>query len=508
MRCRLFVVLCCCLAAVATAELQSVEVGGELRIRGRWWRNVWNAERVPVYPDSALGRRPLGPFGATTQFRIDGDQNARAYLEQRTRLNVRARFTGDVSAFFELEAFHRVSGFRSNVVTGQDFADADPSGVNLFQAHIDVARLFGSDLGLRIGRQTLRMGKGWLIGDAISPCLGLSFDAFRLYWDADPWRVDAWAAKLAENSDVEVDGDVDFYGVYAEYGGLDALHIAGYWFWLRDARDQRRTRGAPTTEWIESLLGWDDYDVTNLHTVGIRLNGTRNGWDYDLEVARQQGNADHRGSLFTRDGYGDTGACYKHWALDVEAGHTFERRFTPRVFLGGAWFEGDDHRAVSAFDYYNPLATPRASVSFNRLFSSVAYNNVLDILGGSEALSNFFELRGGLQVHWTDAVVSTAKLAHYWVDAPFRPPRRRALGGFTPHAFLTRPGERPIGWTSTLLTRYAYSDDLAILVGWEHFEPGPALLGGAYIFKNGTEIAGGTKTRASDYLWFDIGLRF
>lgn len=508
MKALLALLACAVLTLAASAELYSVEVGGEIRVRGRWWRNVWNAERAAIYPAAAVGRRPLGPFGATTQFDFDGDGNGRAHFEQRTTLHVRAQFSEEVAAFFELEAFHRSGRLRSDVVTGVDFPNPGPSEVNLFQGYIDIERLFDTNLGLRVGRQTLRMGKGWLVGDLISPCLGLSFDALRLYWDEDPWRVDAWAAKLAERGDIEVDGDIDFYGVHGSYAGLEALTVSAYWYWIRDARDQRATRGNPAREWLEERFGLDNYSATNLHTVGLRLHGDRGAWDYDLELARQQGNADHRGALFTVDGYGDTRARYAHWAADVEVGHTVETRFRPRFFLGGAWFEGEDHRSIGPMRYYGILPRSRASVSFNRLFSSTPYNSILDILGGSAAMSNFFEVRGGAQLHWSEQLVSTVKVAHYWVDAAFRPPARRLGGNFTPYAFFTRPGERPLGLVSTATTRYQYSEDLSIVVGWEHFEPGPALRGGAYIFKNGTEIAGGTKTRASDYFWFDMGLKF
>lgn len=496
------------LAAVAVGELQSLEVGGELRVRGRWWRNVWSAERLSVYPDAAVAGRPLGPYGATTQFRLDGGDNGRAHMEQRSRLHVRAGFTEEVSALLEVEAFHRSGSLRSNVVTGEDFADTGRGGVNLFQAYVDAERLWGTPLGLRAGRQTLRMGKGWLIGDMISPCLGLSFDALRLYWDDAPWRVDAWTAKLAERGGIEVDGDVDLHGVHASYAGFEPVTVSAYWYWLRDARDLRGTRGTPTREWLEARLGYHHYRVTNLHTFGVRAHGNRGAWDYDLEVARQQGNADHRGALFSRAGHGDHRARYAHWAVDAEAGHTLDTRFHPRFFLGGAWYEGEDRRAISAADHYSPLPRARASVSFNRLFSSTPHNNILDVLGGSAAMSNVFEARGGVRIHWSDQLATNAKVAHYWVDAPFRAPARRPFGRYSPYPFLTQSGERPLGWITSLTSKYQYSGDLSILVGWEHFEPGPALRRGAYIFKNGLEIAGATKTRAADYFWFDLGLLF
>ena len=71
------------MAGVAVAELQNVEVGGKLTIRGDYWR--------------------MDKFGATS------------IVEQRTLLNVKADFTNDVSTFIEFDSYNNWGdGFRSN----------------------------------------------------------------------------------------------------------------------------------------------------------------------------------------------------------------------------------------------------------------------------------------------------------------------------------------------------------------------------------------------------------
>ncbi|HQN02056.1 MAG TPA: hypothetical protein PLL36_13330, partial [Candidatus Hydrogenedentes bacterium] len=78
------------LGGVAVAELQNVEIGGSIRIRG----NYFNMDSI-------------------------GDDS---FIEQRTRLNVKADFTQEVSAFIELDSYD-IWGedFRSWYLCGNDF---------------------------------------------------------------------------------------------------------------------------------------------------------------------------------------------------------------------------------------------------------------------------------------------------------------------------------------------------------------------------------------------------
>jgi hypothetical protein len=108
----------------AFAELQNVQVGGSLRIRG-----IFQGGLIP---------------------------NNDNFVEQRTRLNVKADFTDNVSAFIEFDDYSLWGeGFRSNYLTG---VDSRPNGVNtvsVYQAYIDVKEIGGSPLSLRAGRQEI-----------------------------------------------------------------------------------------------------------------------------------------------------------------------------------------------------------------------------------------------------------------------------------------------------------------------------------------------------------------
>ena len=123
------------IAVPAFAQLQNVEVGGSIRIRGNYYS---------VDAPGMIG--------------VDSDNYAsNANVEQRTTVNVKADFADDVTAFIELDALNNWGDdFREDTLTGQanlgnsnSFFDRAPSSsssanltnVNLYQAYIETAKL-------------------------------------------------------------------------------------------------------------------------------------------------------------------------------------------------------------------------------------------------------------------------------------------------------------------------------------------------------------------------------
>ncbi len=93
------------------AELQNVDIGGEIRIRARYWSNVYengiNGPGEVRIPDFFVPKRPVGPFGLVSRYDWDESENNLDFVEQRTRLNVSADFTNEVKAYIELESYDR-----------------------------------------------------------------------------------------------------------------------------------------------------------------------------------------------------------------------------------------------------------------------------------------------------------------------------------------------------------------------------------------------------------------
>lgn len=500
----------------AAAELQNVDVGGQLVIRYRYWNNVYshgiNGPSQTRIPDFFVPGRSIGPFGVRGRYDFDERGPDLDFTEMRTRIHINADFTNEVSAFTEFESYdHWGTDFRSNYITGADSAGITTNDLEMYQGYIEANDLFGCPVRLRVGRQEIKLGKGWLVDNITTAIIGRSWDAIRLTYDENDLTVDAWWSKLAENSPIEQDGDVDFYGVYGTYKGLAHLNLSLYWMLVRDARSINDTNFVAPIEGLENLFGIDNYDPTNLNTIGMRAFGDYGPWDYDLELAYQTGNADAVGAGFRPYGlYGDDTADYDNLGGDVEVGYSLDMPWQPRLFVGGAYFQGEDNRDLSFADWINPFDKPKASVSFNRLFPGKPYSLVMEI---GQDMSNFWQVRGGVVAHPTNKVTSLFRVAYFGVDEPFDWPRYLTLGRYrVPIApslsFWTQEASSDIGWTTFLVLKYDYSKDLYFRLAWEHLFPGDGLSQGSFLHRNGLEFSGGTDDDGADYLHLETGITF
>jgi hypothetical protein len=525
-------------AVPAFAELQNVLVGGSIKIRSNWYSNGAVGDsanaRNPLFQNcltnsfKGLGGNPLqglrwgaqpGRAAISSPFSWNDMNNANWFTEQRTRLNVRADFTEQVSAFIEFDAYN-VWGdnFRSDYLTGVDRRGA--SDVDLYQAYIESNEMFGVPLRLRIGRQELKLGSGWLVGtnDAGSFFRGLSFDAIRATYADDMFSVDAFAAKLVERSPMEADGDVDLYGVYASFLGVENMTFDAYWMLVRDARSRTATDLGWFGEKVEDILGVDDYDVTNLHTVGLRGAGTYDALDFEAEVAYQFGNASAVGQQFSALGlasvYGDDDADFGQFGANGQVGYTFDMDFHPRVFVGGAYLGGEDNRALNFGQWLGAIACPfwhaKASVSFNRLFSNWEYSNFID---GTD-LSNVWLVYGGVSGSPLENVKIDLKATYFQALEDYKTTcpiwticGYRVLPLF-PFSFVDQSTSKDLGIEATGVVTYSYSEDLSFQLGYSHLFTMDGLTKGNFNQLNGLGFNGGTADKDADYVWVETKLAF
>ncbi|MBI4557806.1 MAG: alginate export family protein [Candidatus Hydrogenedentes bacterium] len=515
-------------SGLAYAELQNVVVGGKIRIRGNYYASDYTGPAAAEvrWPAGLLPGRPIGgPFnalGAVSFSDWDDDGNDAKYIEQRTLLNVRADFTDNVSAFIELDSYDLWGeDFRSNYITGNDLraagvanpftAGGTTDDVEVFQSYIEANEMWGYPLRLRIGRQVLSFGSEWLVGseENATGFFGTSFDAIRLTYATDQFSVDAWASKLAERSPIEEDGDVDFYGIYGSYKGIENLTLDAYWMFVRDAISLNDTNFVWPVEWVEDIIGVDDYDPTELHTVGLRAAGTFGAFDYDAEVAYQFGDADAIGSTFVPFAYGDDDADFDAFAANLSIGYTFDMTYSPRLWLIAAYFEGEDNRDLSFWDWLNPFDRPQASVSFNRLFSTWEYSEFVVISDES----NFYTVDVGVTFHPTEQLDVMVHAASFWAVEPFDAPVSFKVGKFRiPIApalsFWTEENDDYLWTEAGIYPTYRYSEDLTFSVGWCHVFTGNGLEEGSFNAFNGLAFNGGSDDDDSDYFFFETVLKF
>ena len=389
------------MGTMAYAELQSVTTSGSLRIRG----NTYDLDTM-------------------------GDMS---FVEQRTKLGVTADFTDDVSVFIEVDTYDAWGAdFRSFYPTGVDMA-APGGDVNMYQAYINAANMYDTDLSLRVGRQELVFGSEFIFGnnDTSSFFTGLSYDALRLTYATDTWTLDGVWAKLAEGAigDEFGDGDVDLYTLYASYLGLEDIVIDGYWAFIREENS------TPAVGVMGGFLGVAA--ESDLHTIGARIAGTYGAFDFEGEAAFQFGDIE------TAAGDVD----WEGWAIDMELGYTFDASYQPRIFLGFAFLEGPDS----------------TDAGFNRVFSDVEYSEFL----ANTDLSNFWMINGGVSMQPTESTELALVISYFQADedGPM--------------------GDDDLGVELGLYGTYHYSEDLIFNAGYAHFF-GDEALGDAYVAGNGT----------------------
>lgn len=420
------------LGGVAFAELQNVEIGGSIRIRG----NYFNMDSL-------------------------GDDS---FIEQRTRLNVKADFTQDVSAFVEFD-YYDIWGedFRSLYLTGADFRGG-LNDVELYQAYIEARNLWGSPLSARVGRQELALGNQFLVGvkDVSAVFPGQSFDALRLTFANDLVSIDAIAAKLVENYGDFGEDDVDFYAVYGSYIGLEDVTLDAYWMFVRDDEGL-----------LANVLNGTTVD---LHTIGLRGAGVIGGFDFELEAAYQFGDVDGVPSACPFP-FGTADVEFDEFAINAEMGYTFDASWQPRIFarfvyLGG----GDPDNSLWSNDYTMP---------FNRLFSNVEYSEVLD----QTALSNVLVYSLGMQALVTESLEMKVVGSYYQADEEY-----------------LNVGD-DLGWEVGLYADYYYSEDLVIRAGYAHFF-GQDGLDAARITDHGLGFWAGNSDDDYDYIFLETEIAF
>ena len=533
------------IAIPATAELQNVLVGGKLQIRGNWMDNAGSPETANHYNPLFAAPWNIGRFFAAEanpflRWRADGagrvaalsgygwnnDNFNTASVSQRTRLNVRADFTDQVSAFVELDSndtWGDARDFRSNYLTGADFPSVTGDDVEFHQSYIEANEMFGQPLRLRIGRQELKFGSSWLVGaNENGPRFtGLSFDGIRATYTLDQFAIDAFWAKLAETVGFEEDGDTDFYGIYASYTGIENITLDAYYFLVRDAFSREQVVNTGTiagyvNEWFEKWAGVDDYEPTYLNTIGLRGAGTYGPVDFEAEIAYQFGNADAVGvGAFGGAAYGDDSADFGQVGANLEVGYTFDCNYQPRVFLGAAYFGGEDNRDVNFGEWvraaFFPYFSKEASVSFNRLFSDKQYSNFIDV---NSDLSNVWLITAGVSAAPTESVKVNLKATYFEALDTFQTIQYWNVAGtrivpvFPFPFWFTRDNSSDLGWEVDLSAVYNYTEDLTFEVGYSHFFTGEGLKEGNFVNANGLAFNGGSADDDANYFYAQTCVKF
>ena len=182
-------------ATGAYAEVQNVKVGGDIRIRANYSENIVSLD------DST-------------------DSDEYGFIEQRTRVIVEADLTDNVAVCAVVEAQGNWGDEYNYAGLGLDIRKEWDAGFS--EAWVQLSELYYSPLTLKLGRQYLHYGTGFIISSAEYEN---NFDAVRAILNFDPWTIDVVYSKLAETT--SADTDVDLWGGNIRYTA-DTWALEGY----------------------------------------------------------------------------------------------------------------------------------------------------------------------------------------------------------------------------------------------------------------------------------------
>jgi len=253
-----------------------------------------------------------------------GPQDDDGYLLQRYMLHADAHFGDSFRAFAQIK-----SGLESGRTGGPRPTDRDE--LDLGQAFFDFRTPTGF-LTLRVGRQGLAYGSSRLVSIREGPNVQSAFDGVKAMLELPKWRIDTFVTRPVQTKPDSFDdtGDPaqDFWGVYAvrPVAWLPSGHIDAYYLGL-DRKHAHFDQG--TAE-------------ERRDTLGTRLWGKAERWDYNVELVYQ----------FGTFGAGDIRA----WTVASDIGFTFtSARLRPRVGLKADVTSGDNDPANADLHTFNPL---------------------------------------------------------------------------------------------------------------------------------------------------------
>ena len=448
------------IAAPAFAEVQNVKVSGDVNSGGVYRTNY--------------------DLMSTNQTDADaGEDNNFLYTQARVRVD--ADLTDNVMATVRL-----LTEYDWNT---EDNTSGDSDNVDLDLANVTLKEVFYQPLTVTVGRQELRYGNAFVIGDpdtnatakdgnlsALDLSLRKSFDAIKAVFDYNPLVVDLFYAKIDETattlaaaSPTATSGDdEDLYGINAAYdiGNYDS-EIEAYWIYKVD-KDETTT----------SILALNDSisPGQKIHTIGVRGSVTPiDNLNLLGELAFQRGDYDGV-SATKRDQNAMAYQVAGEYAFsDVTIPYVNTTIVSPIVKIGYTHYSGEEYGNTGDYEAWIPLYEDQThGVVANYILSGVngGQNSNADILNIGGSISPIQDLTVSLDWYrfWLDEKLANAGSTQASTNTGLN------------HTNLTEGSywlnaDDDLGYEIDLALNYDYTEDvkMGLSAGW--FKAGDALRG-------------------------------
>lgn len=282
------------------------------------------------------------------------------------------------------ERFRFFGELASSVVNGRNGGprpglDEEKLYVHQGFFEIGLSRSGSDSLTLRAGRQELALGSENLVSTRDGRNIRTSFDGVRLTWVKRDWTIDGFALKPLLNDSGYFDDPsshgTSFWGLYAvhplrlvKHGGIDL-----YYMGLDNQRVPFEGKGTGRER---------------RETVGTRLWGSTQHWEYNDEFAFQFGN-------FRSDDI-------RAWSVSTEHGYRLESKpLQPRFGLRALALSGDRNPSSHTVGTFNSMFEQGPYFSYAELF----------------ARRNLIALQPSAELHLTKSVSMKFNPAFFWRES-------------------------------------------------------------------------------------------
>ena len=475
---KLFKIMCVmalvlAVSAIAYAETQSVKVSGDITLR------AFARDNYDLNNDDA-------PSIAGVQNVNFGTESTdwMTFLQSTAEVQIDADLTDNVSGVIRLvnqrvwgdgnqQAWDDLGGVSPPIVRTTDVyaqaayvpGAAQNFNVDLDLAYIELKEFLYSPLTLRIGRQDLWFGKGFIVGNSLTNLGDIfapeytaitSFDAVRATLDYDPWTIDAVFAKIGEYN-IRADDDINLWGVNVGYVFDSYNGEAEAYYWYKQDRNTGTAFVGGTN--LSVINGADSNDV---HVFGARGSfDPIEDWTIALEGAYQAGEFVGINNQISR-------RSRSAWAIDamIECRY-WQDDFAWRPVLGVEYiyYSGEEDMggriAGTQGDYtgWDPMFRGKFDSAI-REFQNVFYGTQMV---SSPSYTNQHQLLVRGSVEPTDSLTVEAQYAHFWLDQTWA---ENTVGG------IPQNTNKNVGDEVDIKVTWDYTEDVTFGLLTAFFFPG------------------------------------
>lgn len=346
------------------AAIGHMDLGGDIKVLGYYGENVYD------FNDEGDDQDTFMRMEAHLWFSADLSDNVmtKVSVEVDRRFDGQS-YEGTVYGYEYDDYYGELSQYY-----GSSYASGASDDLEVFleEAYIQMSQMYDSSFNLKLGRQFIELGDGFVVGDS-DPYSEMSlntkgeyevdpFDAVMGWFDGEDWVLNLIYAKVAETGIARDDSEA--WIAYFTYSGVENYVFDLYFLYANIETDA-----------LLASMGASGAEDADLFAIGGRIAGNAvEGLTYKLEGLYEFGEIEMGGDD------GDVSA----WAIEAGIKYVFESDYNPWIGFTYVFLSGDDDLGDEDMDAFVPL------------FENRTYGEILD--GFTSSNAHVFNLSGGFNI--------------------------------------------------------------------------------------------------------------